>query len=81
MEANLEPWEGVNESLQLLRGLVCSKVGIREDIKEMEERRQALRTELARLDSRVAEATEKWAKVDAFMKKFELATGFDPIPF
>ncbi len=81
MEADLEPWEGVDESLKLLRGLVCSKVGIHEDIYEMEERKEALKLELKHLESRIAEATQKWNKIDSFMKKLGTAVEFDPIPF
>jgi hypothetical protein len=81
MEAKLEPWEGTEESLVLLKQIVCSKVGILEDVEELEERRMFLSDELAHLLNRINEAKQKWEKIDAFMKKFDAAVEFDPIPF
>lgn len=80
MEAKLEAWEGTEESLALLRQIVCSKVGVQEDIEEMEKRRVSLRTELNYFESRIVEAKQKWDRVEKFMKKFD-DEGFDPIPF
>jgi SMC interacting uncharacterized protein involved in chromosome segregation len=81
MEAKLEPWEGTEESLALLKQIVCSKVGIRENVEELEERRRFLADELAHLLSRINEAKQKWEKIDGFMKKLDAAVEFDPIPF
>jgi hypothetical protein len=81
MEATLEPWEGVDESLKLLRSQVCSKVNINEDISELEERREKLQGAIKHLEGRIAEATNKWNKIDGFMKKLDAAVEFDPIPF
>lgn len=81
MEADIEPWEDVDKSLALLRSSVCSKVGIYEDFEKMEEQREVLKIELEHFNLRISEATQKWNKIDSFMKKLELAVDFDPIPF
>ena len=81
MQAKLEPWEGTEESLKILRELVCSQVGIKEDVEEMEERRSSLRSELTHLQSRITEAKQKWDEIESFMKKIGAVVEFDPIPF
>jgi len=81
MEAKLEPWENPEESLSLLRQVVCPKVGIRENVEELEDRRQFLSAELAHILGRIEEAQQKWNKIESFMEKLGANVEFDPIPF
>lgn len=81
MEAKLEPWESTEESLSLLRQMVCEKVGISENIEELEGRRQSLSAQLTHILSRIDEAQQRWNKIESSMEKVGAAVEFDPIPF
>jgi chromosome segregation ATPase len=81
VESDLEEWEDAEQSLKWLRGFVNSKVGIHEDVDELERRRNSLNQEIRHLEMRVADASAKWNKIDSFMKKLDAAVEFDPIPF
>ncbi|WP_293135891.1 hypothetical protein [Microcoleus sp. bin38.metabat.b11b12b14.051] len=81
MEAKLEPWENTEESLILLRQVVCSKIGLSESVTELESQRESLSTELAHILNRIEEARQRWSKIESFMEKIGSAVEFDPIPF
>ncbi len=81
IEATLESWEDVDESLGVLRERVCLKVGISEDIREMEKRREELKSEIKHYESLVIEANRQWTRIATFMKKLDDIVGLDPIPF
>lgn len=81
MQARLESWEDAETSLSLLRQMVCSKVGISEDVENLEERRQSLSVDLAHILDRIEEAQQRWNKIESFMEKVWAVVEFDPIPF
>lgn len=82
MQAELEPWEGTEESLKNLRDRVCSKVGISEDIDALERRRQDLQSQISKLDLQIETTRKKWQECKAFSEKVQSLIGeHDPIPF
>lgn len=82
MEAVLETWEDVEESLKILRQRVCSQVGISEDIEDLEHQRQNLQIEISKLKLEVEIAKKKWEQCKSFSEKIESLIGeHDPIPF
>ena len=82
MEATLESWEDVDESLGVLRERVCLKVGISEDIDALERRRQNLQNEISKLDLQIETTRKKWQECKAFSEKIQSLIGEnDPIPF
>ncbi|MEG4427081.1 MULTISPECIES: hypothetical protein [unclassified Microcoleus] len=81
VEADLEAWEDAEQSLKLLRSFVNGKVGIYENIDELERQREALKVEVNHLRVQKDEAKKQWDKIEAFFKKLDLNPEYDPIPF
>jgi predicted RNase H-like nuclease (RuvC/YqgF family) len=84
IEADLEPWEDVDESLATLRQRVCSKVGIREDVQALELRQRSIREEIRQQEETVEMLRQKWESLKSLNRKIEEITlnpDFDPIPF
>lgn len=84
IEAELESWEDVDESIATLRQRVCSKVGIREDVQALELRQRSLREEIRQQEEVVEKLRKKWESLKSLNQKIEEITlnpDFDPIPF
>jgi hypothetical protein len=82
MEASLEDWEDLDQSLQLLRLKVCAEVGVSEDMPAWELQRKRLEEENRQIEAVIIELRKKWLNLKELHSNIsEIEKGFDPLRF